>query len=82
VGLGQKTYMEWFSALGIAKHKKTLKIQCKCLPISRIETMTKKFNKTQIRFARNQFFEKKRSVAEATMYECHGIGPRRYILGP
>jgi hypothetical protein len=25
VGLGQKTYMEWFSALGIAKHKKSLK---------------------------------------------------------
>jgi hypothetical protein len=25
VGLGQKTRMEWFSALGIAKHKKSLK---------------------------------------------------------
>jgi hypothetical protein len=25
VGLGQKTSMEWFLALGIAKHKKSLK---------------------------------------------------------
>jgi hypothetical protein len=38
--------------------------------------------KTQIGFARNQVFEKKRLVAEATMYECYGIGPRRCILGP
>jgi hypothetical protein len=42
----------------------------------------KRLNKTQIEFARNQLFEKKRSVAEATMYECYGIGPRRCILGP
>jgi hypothetical protein len=26
--------------------------------------------------------KKKRSVAEATMFECYGIGPRRCILGP
>jgi hypothetical protein len=74
--------MEWFSALDIAKTRNHWKIQCKCLPKSKIETMTKKLNKTQIGFARNQLFEKKRSVAKATMYECYGIGPRRCILGP
>jgi hypothetical protein len=34
--------MEWFSALDIAKTRKLRKNQCKCLPISRIETMMKK----------------------------------------
>jgi hypothetical protein len=52
--------MEWFSALDIVKTRNHQKIQCKCLPISRIETMTKKLNKTQTEFARNQIFEKKR----------------------
>jgi hypothetical protein len=73
---------EWFSALDIAKTRNLQRIQCKCLPISRIETMTKKLNKTQIEFARNQLFKKKRSVAEAIMYECYGIGQGRCILGP
>jgi hypothetical protein len=67
--------MEWFSALDIVKARNHHKIQCKCLPISKIKTMMKNLNKTLIGFARNQFFEKKRSVAEATMYECYGIGP-------
>jgi hypothetical protein len=30
--------MEWFSALDIAKHKKSSKDQIKCLPISKIKT--------------------------------------------
>jgi hypothetical protein len=80
-GLGWKTRKEWFSALDIARTRNHQKIQCKCLLISRKETMTKKLNKTQIEFAKNQLFEKKRSVAEATMYECYGIEPRRCILG-
>jgi hypothetical protein len=35
MGLGLKTNMEWFSALEVAKHKKSSKNQHKCLPISR-----------------------------------------------
>jgi hypothetical protein len=33
IGLGNKTNTEWFSALEVAKTKKSSKDQCKCLPI-------------------------------------------------
>jgi hypothetical protein len=44
--------MEWFSALDIAKTRNHQKIQCKCLPISRIERITKKLNKTSNRICK------------------------------
>jgi hypothetical protein len=44
--------MEWFSALDIAKIRNHRKIQCKCLPISRIEIMTRKLNKTSNRICK------------------------------
>jgi hypothetical protein len=50
--------MEWFSALDIAKTRNHRKIQCKCLPISRIETMTRKLNKTSNRICKESNLRK------------------------
>jgi hypothetical protein len=50
--------MEWFSALDIAKTRNHQKILCKCLPISRIETMTRKLNKTSNRISKESTLRK------------------------
>jgi hypothetical protein len=50
--------MEWFSALDIVKTRNHQKIQCKCLPISRIETMTRKPNKTSNRICKESTLRK------------------------
>jgi hypothetical protein len=68
--------------LELQKRKKPSKDQLKCLPISRDKQNQEKTQTKLKRFSRNKLFKKKRSVAEATIYECFGIGPRRYILGP
>jgi hypothetical protein len=66
--------MEWFSALEVAKRKKSLKDQPKCLPISRDKQNQECSIKTQKIF-KESTLQRKRSVAEATIYECFGIGP-------
>jgi hypothetical protein len=73
--------MEWFSALEVAKCKKSSKEQHKCLPISRDKQKQESSIKTQKIF-KESTLQRKRSMAKATIYECFGIGPRRYILGP
>jgi hypothetical protein len=73
--------MEWFLALDIARKIIKNPMQVPSHIKERNNTENESI-RLQIRYTRNQLFEKKRSVAEATMYECYGIGPRRCILGP
>jgi hypothetical protein len=73
--------MEWFSALDIARANQQ-KSNARAFPYQIKKQNRERTPRPQIRYARNQLFAKKRSVAEATMYECDGIGPRRCILGP
>jgi hypothetical protein len=80
-GLGERANTEWFSALDIAR-KIIEKSNASAFPYQSKKQHRERTTRLQIRYARNQLFEKKRSVAEATMYECYGIGPRRCILGP
>ena len=80
-GLGERANMEWFSALDIAR-KIIKKSNASAFPYQSKKQHRERTPRLQIRYARNKLFERKRSVAEATMFECYGIGPRRYILGP
>jgi hypothetical protein len=70
----------WFSALVIAKHKKSSKRPMQAP--SHIKSETKEERETHKKDLQRINSSKKRSVAEATMYECYGIEPRRYMLGP
>jgi hypothetical protein len=72
--------MEWFSALDIARENQQ-KSNASAFPYQINKQNRERTPKPQIKYARNQLFAKKRLVAEATMYECYGIGPRRCILG-